>query len=49
MAYEMRCFRRNLGIAWKQKIINETVVQRIQGLIGEYEPLIELVKRRKIQ
>ena len=48
MAYEMRCFRRILGITRKQKTTNETVMQRIKGLIGENEPLIEVVRRRRL-
>ena len=49
MAFEMRCFRRILGITWKQRITNETVVQRITELIGAYETLIEIARRRKLQ
>ena len=49
MAYGMRCCRRILGITWKQSVTSKTVVQRIKGLIGEYEPLIELVRRRNLQ
>eukprot|EP00795_Rhopilema_esculentum_P013875 gene13875-4826_t len=48
-AFELRCFRRVLGITWKQKITNVEVEQRIRQLIGNYEPLLVTTRRRKLQ
>ncbi len=48
-AFELRCFRRVLGITWKQKITNVEVEQRIRRLIGNYEPLLVTARRRKLQ
>ena len=48
-AFELRCFRRVLGITWKQKITNVEVEQRIRLLIGNYEPLLVTARRRKLQ
>ena len=48
-AFEMRCYRRLLGISWKQRIRNDTVDQRITAIIGKHESLVETVRRRKLQ
>ena len=48
-AFKLRCFRRILGITWKQKIPNAEVKNKIKQLIGEYEPLLEFARRRKLQ
>jgi hypothetical protein len=49
-AFEMKTYRRMLGISWKEKKTNEWVKTRIQGICG-YEPegLVEMVKKRKFQ
>ena len=46
-AFEMKCFRRLLGISYKEHKTNEFVSQEISSLIGQYEPLLTAVKRRK--
>ena len=43
------CIRRILGITWTQRVTNKTVVRRITCLIGQYEPVNEVVRRRKLQ
>ena len=48
-AFEFRCFRRILGITWKQKITNMEVKEKIVEQIGIYEPLLETARRRKLQ
>ena len=47
-ATEMRCFRRLLGISYKDRITNEEVINRIHGIIGPYEDLLATVKKRKL-
>ena len=46
---EMRCFRRLLGISYKDHITNEEVRNRIRQVVGPYEDLLTLVKRRKLK
>ena len=48
-AFEMRCFRRLLWIIWRERITNEEVRNRIIKIIGQYEPLLEIAHRRKLQ
>ena len=48
-AFEMRCFRRLLGIHWRDRRTNGSVLQEIKGKIGDFEPLLDTVKRRKLQ
>ena len=38
-----------LGITWKQKVTNLEIIEKIKTLIGEYEPLLEVARRRKMQ
>ncbi|KAG1687722.1 Ubiquitin-like domain-containing CTD phosphatase 1 [Nymphon striatum] len=48
-AFEMRCYRRLLGITWKEKVTNIVIIEKTKSLIGDYEPLLEMTKRRKLQ
>ena len=48
-ATEMRCFRRLLGISYKDHITNEEVINRIKQAIGPYEDLLSTIKRRKLK
>ena len=43
----MRCFRKLLGISYRDHITNEEVKARIGNAIGPYEDLLTSVKRRK--
>ena len=47
-ALEMRCFRKFLGILYRDHITNEEVKARIGNAIGPYEDLLTAVKRRKL-
>ena len=47
-ALEMRCFRKLLGISYRDHITNEEVKARIGNTIGPYE-LLTSVKRRKLK
>lgn len=47
-AMEMRCFRRLLGISYKDRITNEIVHNKIKQAIGPYEDLLTIVKKRKL-
>ena len=46
-AFERKCFRRLLGISYKEHKTNDNVYQQIRSLTGQYEPLLTTVKRRK--
>ena len=46
---EMRCFRKLLGISYRDHITNEEVKARIGNAIGPYEDLLITVKRRKLK
>ena len=48
-AMEMRCFRRLLGISYKDHITNEDVKRQIEREIGPYTDLLSSVKRRKLK
>ena len=48
-ALEMRCYRKILGISYKDHITNEEVRSRIAGVIGPHEDLLTTVKRRKLK
>ena len=47
-ATEMRCFRRVLGISYRDHVTNEEVRNRIRRAIGPYEDLTT-VKKRKLR
>ena len=46
---EMRCFRKLLGISYRDHITNEEVKDRIGNAIWPYENLLTTVKRRKLK
>ena len=46
---ETRCFRRVLGISYKDHITNIEVKRRIKSSIGEYVDLLTTVKQRKLR
>ena len=48
-ALEFRCFRKILGISYKDRVINEHVRETIVKHIGPYEDLLATVKRRKLK
>ena len=48
-ATEMRCFRKLLGITYRDRITNEEVRIRISNAIGPYEELLTTVKKRKLK
>ena len=48
-ALEMRCFRKLLGISYRDHITNEEVKARIENAVGLYEDLLTSVKRRKLK
>jgi hypothetical protein len=45
----MRCFRRLLGISYKDHITKEEIKNRIQLAIGQYEDLRTTVEKRKMK
>ena len=48
-AMEMRCYRRLLGISYKDHITNEEVRRRIENAIGPHVDLLTLVRQRKLK
>ena len=48
-ALEMRCFRKLLGISYRDHITNEKVKARIENAIGKYEDLLTSMKRLKLK
>ena len=48
-ALEMRCFRKLLGISYKDHITNEEVKARTGNAIGPYEDLLTSVKKCKLK
>ena len=49
LALEMRCFRKLLGISYRDHITNEEVKARIGNAIGPYEDLLTSVQRHKLK
>ena len=48
-AMEMRCYRKILGISYKDHVTNKEVRAKIQQAIGPHEDLLTMEKRRKLQ
>ena len=48
-ATEMRCFRRLLGISYRDHVTNEEVRNTIRHATGPYEDLIPTVRKRKLR
>ena len=48
-ATEMRCFRKLLGISYRDHITNDGVRDRIRQAIGPYDDILTTVKKRKLK
>ena len=48
-ATEMRCFRKLLGISFRDHITNDAVRDRIRQAIGPYDDILTTVKKRKLK
>ena len=48
-ATEMRCFRKLLGISYRDHITNDAVRDRIRQAIGPYDDILTMVKKRKLK
>ena len=48
-AFEMRCYRRQFNISYKDHVTNEEVRRKIQAATGEYDELLTLVKKRNLR
>ncbi|GFO35504.1 eukaryotic translation initiation factor 3 subunit f [Plakobranchus ocellatus] len=46
---EMRCYRRLLGISYKDNITNEEVSRRTENAIGPHVDLLTIVRQRKLK
>ena len=47
-AFETKSFRRLLGISWRDRKTNDYVRRQIETLAGPQEPLLSVVKKRKL-
>ena len=47
-AFENKCYRRMLGISWKDRKTSEFVQRGIKARVGQQENLLGIVKRRKL-
>ena len=48
-SFENKCHRKLLGISWRERKTNEHVQEKMKSLVGQQEPLLATVKRRKLQ
>ena len=48
-AIEMWCYRKILGISYKDHVTNEEVRAKIEQAIGPHDDLLTIVKRGKLQ
>ena len=48
-ATEMRCFRKLLGISYRDHITNDAVRNRIKQAIGPYDDILTTVKKHKLK
>ena len=48
-AFELRCYRKILGISYKDHVTNEAVFKRIKNAIGKFDNLLTIVKSRKLK
>ena len=48
-AMKMKCYRKILGISYKDHFTNEEVRAKIQQAIGLHEDLLTIARRRKLQ
>ena len=48
-AVEMRCYRRILGISYKDHVTNEAVLNTIKQACDHYEDLLTIIKRKKLK
>ncbi len=50
-AFEMKCYRRLLGISWKERKTNENVLKKVKDCLDveNLEMMIDMVKSRKLK
>ena len=48
-ATEMRCFRKLLGISYRDHTTNDAIRDRIRQAIGPYDDILTTVKKRKLK
>ena len=47
-AFEFKCYRRLLGISWKDRRTNESVKEQVEDFAGVQKPLIQNAQERKL-
>ena len=48
-ATEVRCFRKLLGISYRDHITNDAIKDRIRQAIGPYDDILTTLKKRKLK
>ena len=48
-AFEMRCYRRILGITYRDRVTNIQVVEKVRAAAGPFVELLRVVKKRKLK
>ena len=48
-AIEFKCYRRLLGISWRDRRTNESVKEQVEGLAAVQKPLIQIAQERKME
>ena len=48
-AFEMRCYRRILGITYKDRVTNQEVEEKVRKAAGPLKKLLRIVKERKLK
>ena len=44
--FEIKCYRRLLGISWRDRRTNESVKEQVEGFAGVHKPLIQIAQER---
>jgi len=47
-AFEFKCYRRLMGISWRDRRTNESVKEQVEDLAGVQKPPIQIAQERKM-
>ena len=48
-AFEFKCYRRLMGISWRDRRTNESVKEQVEDLAGVQKPQIQIAQERKMK
>ena len=48
-AFEFKCYRRLMGISWRDRRTNESVKEQVEDLAGVQKPPIQIAQERKMK